>query len=140
MLKNRAALPRLDYLITFQIAAELESFAATAKELNVSETAVSRKMKLLEQHFQCCIVRARPSLGSTDGTGPQIAARHHPCAQQPGGHLRRDDDRTRPGNGSHGGNQLCCLLVADAAAAQVPSGQPKHQHFAGLKRPRTPNA
>ena len=67
MLKNRAALPRLDYLITFQIAAELESFAATAKELNVSETAVSRKMKLLEQHFQCALfVRGHRSVQLTE--------------------------------------------------------------------------
>ncbi len=67
MLKNRSALPRLDYLITFQVAAELESFAATAKELNVSETAISRKMKLLEQHFDCALfVRGHRSVQLTD--------------------------------------------------------------------------
>ena len=67
MLKNRAVLPRLDYLIAFQIAAELESFAATAKELNVSETAISRKMKLLEQHYQCALfVRGHRSVRLTD--------------------------------------------------------------------------
>lgn len=67
MLKNRAALPRLDYLVTFQIAAELESFAATAKELNVSETAISRKMKLLEQHFDCALfVRGHRSVQLTE--------------------------------------------------------------------------
>ena len=53
MLKQRAALPRLDYLITFEVAAELESFSAAAKHLNVSETAVSRKIRLLELHFDC---------------------------------------------------------------------------------------
>ena len=67
MLKNRSALPRLDYLITFQVAAELESFAATAKELNVSETAISRKMKLLEQHFDCALfVRGHRSVRLTE--------------------------------------------------------------------------
>lgn len=67
MLKNRGVLPRLDYLITFQIAAELESFAATAKELNVSETAISRKMKLLEQHYQCALfLRGHRSVQLTD--------------------------------------------------------------------------
>ena len=67
MIKNRSTLPRLDYLIAFQIAAELESFAATAKELNVSETAISRKMKLLEQHFNCALfVRGHRSVQLTD--------------------------------------------------------------------------
>ncbi len=67
MLKNRAVLPRLDYLITFQIAAELESFAATAKELNVSETAISRKMRLLEEHFNCALfARGHRSVQLTD--------------------------------------------------------------------------
>lgn len=67
MLKNRSILPKLDYLITFQIAAELESFAATAKELNVSETAVSRKMRLLEQHFDCALfVRGHRSVQVTE--------------------------------------------------------------------------
>ncbi len=55
MLKQRAALPRLDYLITFEVAAELDSFAAAAKHLNVSETAVSRKIRLLELHFDCLL-------------------------------------------------------------------------------------
>ena len=67
MLKNRAALPRLDYLLTFEVAAELESFAAAAKELNVSETAVSRKIRLLELHFDCALfVRGHRSVQLTD--------------------------------------------------------------------------
>ena len=67
MLKNRTILPRLDYLITFQVAAELESFAATAKELNVSEPAISRKIRLLEQHYDCALfVRGNRSVELTD--------------------------------------------------------------------------
>lgn len=67
MRKNRAALPRLDYLLTFEAAAELESFAAAAKELNVSETAVSRKIRLLELHFNCALfVRGHRSVQLTD--------------------------------------------------------------------------
>ena len=67
MLKNRSALPRLDYLLTFEIAAELESFAAAAKELNVSETAVSRKIRLLELHYDCALfVRGHRSVQLTD--------------------------------------------------------------------------
>ncbi|MEL7282633.1 MAG: LysR substrate-binding domain-containing protein [Pseudomonadota bacterium] len=67
MLKNRAALPRLEYLLAFEAAAEMESFAAAAKELNVSETAVSRKIRLLESHFGCALfVRGHRSVQLTD--------------------------------------------------------------------------
>lgn len=67
MLKNRAVLPRLDYFLTFEAAAELESFAAAAKELNVSETAISRKIRLLEQHYDCALfVRGHRSVQLTD--------------------------------------------------------------------------
>ncbi len=67
MLKNRTALPRLDYLLTFEVAAELESFAAAARELNVSETAISRKIRLLEEHFNCALfVRGHRSVQLTD--------------------------------------------------------------------------
>ncbi|MEL7255108.1 MAG: LysR substrate-binding domain-containing protein [Pseudomonadota bacterium] len=67
MIKNRAALPRLEYLLAFEAAAELESFAAAAKELNVSETAVSRKIRLLETHFGCALfLRGHRSVQLTD--------------------------------------------------------------------------
>ncbi len=67
MLKNRAVLPRLDYLLAFEVAAELESFAAAAKEMNVSETAVSRKIRLLELHYGCALfVRGHRSVQLTD--------------------------------------------------------------------------
>lgn len=67
MLKNRAALPRLDYLVAFEVAAELESFAAAARVLNVSETAVSRKIRLLELHYNCQLfVRGHRSVDLTD--------------------------------------------------------------------------
>lgn len=67
MLRNRAVLPKLDYLLTFEVAAELESFAAAAKEMNVSETAVSRKIRLLEHHFDCALfVRGHRSVHLTD--------------------------------------------------------------------------
>lgn len=67
MLKDRSVLPRLDHLIAFQIAAELESFAATAKEMNVTEPAISRTIRLLEQHYDCVLfVRGRRSVQLTD--------------------------------------------------------------------------
>lgn len=67
MLKNRAVLPRLDYLLAFEVAAELESFAAAAREMNVSETAVSRKIRLLELHYGCTLfTRGHRSVQLTD--------------------------------------------------------------------------
>jgi LysR family glycine cleavage system transcriptional activator len=67
MLKNRAALPRLDYLLAFEVAAEFESFAAAAKEMNVSETAISRKIRLLELHYGCSLfVRGHRSVQLTE--------------------------------------------------------------------------
>ncbi len=67
MLRNRTVLPRLDYLLAFEAAAELESFAAAAKALNVSETSVSRKMRLLELHYNCALfLRGHRSVQLTD--------------------------------------------------------------------------
>ncbi|MCV2866742.1 LysR substrate-binding domain-containing protein [Albidovulum sediminicola] len=49
--ERRKPLPPLDYLLAFEAAAEHESFAAAARQINISETAISRKVRLLEQHF-----------------------------------------------------------------------------------------
>ena len=60
-------MPRLDYLVAFEVAAELESFAAAARVLNVSETAVSRKIRLLELHYNCQLfLRRHRSVELTD--------------------------------------------------------------------------
>ncbi len=48
---RRRSLPPLDYLIAFEASAECTSFAGASKRLNISETAISRKVRLLEQHF-----------------------------------------------------------------------------------------
>ena len=67
MLKNRSLLPKLDHLVTFHIAAELESFAAAAKEMNVTEPAISRKVKILEQHYDCALfIRGHRSVQLTE--------------------------------------------------------------------------
>lgn len=50
-LERRKPLPPLDYLLAFEAAAEHESFASAARQINISETAISRKVRLLEQHF-----------------------------------------------------------------------------------------
>jgi len=45
-------LPPLDYLLAFEVAAKSQSFASASRELNISESAISRKARLLELHYQ----------------------------------------------------------------------------------------
>ena len=51
MLQKRKVLPPLDYLLAFESAATCQSFAGASRELNISESAISRKVRLLELHF-----------------------------------------------------------------------------------------
>jgi len=51
MIPDHKILPPLDYLVAFEFAARLGGFASAAKHLNVSESAVSRKIRLLEAHY-----------------------------------------------------------------------------------------
>ncbi|WP_246107290.1 LysR substrate-binding domain-containing protein [Puniceibacterium confluentis] len=41
----------MDYLLAFEATAETHSFVAASKVLNISETAISRKVRLLEMHY-----------------------------------------------------------------------------------------
>lgn len=52
---KRKVLPPLDYLLAFESAAKTGSFAAASRELNISETAISRKIRLLEQHYDIAL-------------------------------------------------------------------------------------
>ena len=51
MPRKSNVLPPLDYFLAFEAAANSQSFAAASRELNISESAISRKARLLEQHF-----------------------------------------------------------------------------------------
>lgn len=51
MRNSHKDLPPLDYLIAFDAAATLGGFTAAADSLNVSQAAVSRKIRLLEQNL-----------------------------------------------------------------------------------------
>lgn len=51
MPERRRPLPPLDYLIAFEAAALHGSFTAAAEQLNLSQAAVSRKIRLLEDHL-----------------------------------------------------------------------------------------
>ena len=66
MLKKRNILPPLDYLLAFEVAAKNGSFAGAASVLNISESAISRKVRLLESHYNVALfVRGRSSITLT---------------------------------------------------------------------------
>ncbi|WP_264210626.1 LysR substrate-binding domain-containing protein [Leisingera thetidis] len=60
MNRFRPHLPPLDALVLFEAAARLENFSAAARELNISQSAVSQQVKLLED-------RVRVDLFARDG-------------------------------------------------------------------------
>jgi DNA-binding transcriptional LysR family regulator len=51
MAAKKKILPPLDYLLAFEAAASRESIALASKEMHISETAISRKIRLLELHY-----------------------------------------------------------------------------------------
>ena len=55
MHKKQNLLPPLDYLLAFESAAHHQSFAGSSRELNISETAISRKVRLLELHYDTAL-------------------------------------------------------------------------------------
>ncbi|MEM6662143.1 MAG: LysR substrate-binding domain-containing protein [Pseudomonadota bacterium] len=62
----RNLLPRLDYFLAFEATAEAGSFAAASRQMNVSETAISRKVRLLEEHYEILLfVRSHKSIALT---------------------------------------------------------------------------
>lgn len=66
MATKRNALPPLDYLLAFESAAKCQSFSAASKELNISESAISRKARLLELHYGVPLfVRGHKSISLT---------------------------------------------------------------------------
>ena len=46
------SLPPLDYFLAFEAAAKSGSFSGASKVLHISESAISRKVRLLEEHYQ----------------------------------------------------------------------------------------
>ena len=66
----KKSMPSVNALVTFEAAARLKSFTAAARELNVSQAAVSRQIRLLEDDFA--------SRCSNGGIG--ASSRHRPAA------------------------------------------------------------
>lgn len=54
---EKNTLPPLDYLLAFEVAAKFESFAFASRELQISESAISRKVRLLEKYYEVPLFR-----------------------------------------------------------------------------------
>lgn len=92
----RRTLPPLDPLVAFEAAARLASFTAAARELNLTQAAISRQIRLLEANLgQRLFVRAHRRVALTaEGRDLQhtvaLALRHL-------AHAAQDLRRERPG-------------------------------------------
>lgn len=78
---GNTSLPPLDYLLAFEAAAETQSFVGASKMLNISETAISRKVRLLELHYGISLfVRGHRSI-TLSSQGISFLARIQPALQ-----------------------------------------------------------
>jgi LysR family glycine cleavage system transcriptional activator len=59
----RRLLPPIAALLAFEAAARLESFTGAAAELNLTQGAVSRQVKLLEEMLGVALFPARAAAG-----------------------------------------------------------------------------
>ena len=67
MKQSRLILPPLDHLLAFEAAARAGGFVGAARILNISETAISRKIRLLESHYKMPLfIRGHRSVLLTD--------------------------------------------------------------------------
>lgn len=78
---NNSTLPPLDYFLAFESAANCESFAAASRELNVSETAISRKVRLLELHYDTPLFLRRHRSIHLTPQGQALLARIAPAIE-----------------------------------------------------------
>jgi DNA-binding transcriptional LysR family regulator len=63
---NPTSLPPLDYFLAFEAAAKAGSFSGASQVLHISESAISRKIRLLEEHYQLPLfVRGHRSVALT---------------------------------------------------------------------------
>ena len=81
MATDRKSLPPLDHFLSFEAAAQFQSIAEASRTLNISESAISRKARLLELHFGVPLfVRGHKSITLTP-QGKQLLDRVAPAIQ-----------------------------------------------------------
>lgn len=81
MTTGKTSLPPLDYLLAFEASAECQSFVGASRKLNISENAISRKVRLLELHYDVPLfLRGHRSITLTP-QGISFLARIQPALQ-----------------------------------------------------------
>lgn len=76
---GRAALPPLDYLLAFEASALAGGFSTASRQINISETAISRKVRLLELHFGLTFFERRHRAILLTPQGREFLARIKPA-------------------------------------------------------------
>ena len=72
MLNRATKLPPLDYFLAFEAAAQSGGFANAAQALNIAESAISRKIRLLEQHYDTPLFVRGPRSVELTATGRDL--------------------------------------------------------------------
>jgi LysR family glycine cleavage system transcriptional activator len=73
MKKHRRSLPPLDYLLFFEAVARQGNFTKAAEELNVSQAAVSKRVKVLEGLLGFSLVHRQEASYQLHSKGLKIA-------------------------------------------------------------------
>jgi len=81
MHSDKTILPPLDYLLAFEMAAKFESFALASRALRISESAVSRKIRLLETHYDTLLFRRGSKSVALTPQGSHLFAQVQPAIQ-----------------------------------------------------------
>lgn len=82
-------MPPLDYLLAFEAAAECQSFVGASKKLNISETAISRKVRLLELHYDVPLFQRGPRSITLTAQGISFLGQIQPALQMLRGASRK---------------------------------------------------
>ena len=108
-MRNRNALPALDLLVGFEAAARHLSFTKAGEELYLTQSAVSRQMKELEEQLGVALFQRRHRALALTAEGQQFYA----AAAQVLGTMRAATDRLR----SRTGRQAIALTTTNSFAS-----------------------
>ncbi|WP_120495593.1 LysR substrate-binding domain-containing protein [Kiloniella sp. EL199] len=81
MQNKKNPLPPLDYILAFEATANCESFVGASKLLNISETAISRKVNLLELHYNTSFFLRRHKSIRLTSQGQSFLAKISPALE-----------------------------------------------------------
>src|SRR5262245_55063662 len=108
-MRNRNALPALDLLVGFEAAARLLSFTKAGEELFLTQSAVSRQIKELEDQLGVPLFQRRHRALALTSAGQQFYA----AAAQALGTMRAATDRLR----AQSGKQALAVTTTNSFAA-----------------------